>query len=202
MYLAHLESTELKKAFVSQVAMIGLVSQSLFSESDYRQVNSILQAIKHFGDYRQVNPTIPHIPKDSMDKFAKELQLTLEDIQAQHKAVEKYLEYLKTASDDAESPILQRERVWSEFAKVLESASNPIKKIVYFETYTLIATINRSYENKPDSTKADNTRALEEYCEFLRQKLGISPDIARRLEDIVQFDLDSYKHITDTITLH
>ena len=140
--------------------------------------------------------------KATRDKFAKELQLTLEDIQAQHKAVEKYLEYLKTASDDAESPILQRERVWSEFAKVLESASNPIKKIVYFETYTLIATINRSYENKPDSTKADNTRALEEYCEFLRQKLGISPDIARRLEDIVQFDLDSYKHITDTITLH
>ena len=179
MYLAHLESTEIKKAFVSQVAMIGLVSQFLFSES-----------------------AISHIPKDSMDKFAKELQLTLEDIQAQHKAVKKYLEYLKTASDDAESPILQRERVWSEFAKVLESASNPIKKIVYFETYTLIATINRSYENKPDSTKADNTRALEEYCEFLRQKLGISPDIARRLEDIVQFELDSYKHITDTITLH
>lgn len=201
MYLAHLESTELKKAFVSQVAMIGLVSQSLFSESTLSHVLP-MGWIGLVSQFLFSESAIPHIPKDSMDKFAKELQLTLEDIQAQHKAVEKYLEYLKTASDDAESPILQRERVWSEFAKVLESASNPIKKIVYFETYTLIATINRSYENKPDSTKADNTRALEEYCEFLRQKLGISPDIARRLEDIVQFDLDSYKHITDTITLH
>ena len=185
--MLHNLDKEQKKAFMSQII-------------------AILKAYK-----KQGYPSLDE--EDCKKKFAKELQLTEEEIDSQFKAIEKYLAYLNELG--AEDNL---EKVWSEFAKALDSGDNSIKKIVYFEIYTFIATLDR-FRQKDDEDKDNkinpkykdaNTNDVPEtakenaeanYCEFLRKKLGISPDIARRLEDIASYELDVCEHINYAVEL-
>lgn len=187
MYLHYLENLELKKAFATQIKLIDWVLNAKCEVNIDLIFDSIFTTFPgKFGGFAN------KIHLEFKNKFAKELQLTPKEIDSQYERVDKYIEYLKTDSENTETHIL--EKVWSEFARPLESAGNPIKKITYFEIFTLIATLGGSDQTNTQSK-------LEGYCEFLRQKLRISPDIARRLEDIVGFELDAIKHINDTIYL-
>lgn len=192
--MLHNLDKEQKKAFMSQII-------------------AILKAYK-----KQGYPSLDE--EDCKKKFAKELQLTEEEIDSQFKAIEKYLAYLNEL--DAEDNL---EKVWSEFAKALDSGDNSIKKIVYFEICTFIATLDR-FRQKDDEDKDNKINpeykdanikqqaglaaevletakenAEANYCEFLRKKLGISHDIARRLEDIASYELDVCEHINYAVEL-
>ena len=120
--------------------------------------------------------------------------------------LEKYFEYVEKCLDEFFDKLDREEaleKAWSEFAGALDSGNKSVKKIAYLEIFTFIAIMERFIPE--DAEKNENKElfleVLEEYCEFLRGKLGISPDIARRLEDITNYKIDVCEDINYTVEL-
>ena len=103
------------------------------------------------------------------------------------KGVNDFIEETNKTSEEKYSDMLNiSEKVWQKYSKHIENEEIKIKKTIYFELYAFAITLDVN---------------LDFYFKLIKNKLNLSENISKEIENIIQCNASIYKSISDIINI-
>lgn len=207
MYLENIKDIETKKGFIAQILTISKLYDKIKNRGDYSSIYS-------FFPFRYDNICTAFI-KGTINELSnndKEVEYELNEIQ---ESFNNYIQHIKEANNEIdlqkyyqlgllvkipyerseedkkrEREYIEKldmfEKVWQKYSKHIGNEEIKIKKSIYFELYAFAITLDVN---------------LDFYFKLIKNKLNLSENTYKEIENIIQCNASIYKSISDIINI-